>query len=139
MTAYSISLHILGKNLLNLGFLKEAKHFITKAHYVVTKMLLLEKKNDLQLAIQMDMKTVLEKTRYQAEVYLDEAEKRKAQSLRGKKKLVKETLTDEDIERSLATIVSGLATISEGPDSLQEKVKEVEDEVRQLADHGELQ
>jgi hypothetical protein len=51
MTAYSIALHVLGKNLLNLGFLKEAKHFITKAHYVVTKMLVMDRKFDLELAI----------------------------------------------------------------------------------------
>ena len=51
MTQYAISMHILGKNLLNLNFYKEAKHFITKAHHVVTKMLVLEKKTDLQLAI----------------------------------------------------------------------------------------
>jgi len=47
MTQYSIALHIVGKNLLNLNFNKEAKHFITKAHYVVTKMLVAEKKSDL--------------------------------------------------------------------------------------------
>lgn len=65
---YGIALHIIGKNLLNLQYWKEAKHFITKAHYVVTKMLILERKTDLQLAIQMDMRTVLEKTRYLQEV-----------------------------------------------------------------------
>jgi hypothetical protein len=51
MTAYAISLHIIGKNLLNLSYLKESKHFITKAHYVITKMLVLERKSDLELAI----------------------------------------------------------------------------------------
>ena len=65
---YAIALHIIGKNLLNLQFWKESKHFITKAHYVVTKMLILDRKTDLQLAIQMDMRTVLEKTRYLSEV-----------------------------------------------------------------------
>ena len=51
MTAYAIALHILGKNLMNLDFIKEAKHFITKAHYVITKMLLVGRKADLELAI----------------------------------------------------------------------------------------
>ena len=67
-TMYGIALHIIGKNLLNLQYWKESKHFITKAHYVVTKMLILDRKTDLQLAIQMDMRTVLEKTRYLQEV-----------------------------------------------------------------------
>jgi hypothetical protein len=117
MTAYAIALHILGKNLLNLSFFKESKHFITKAHYVVTKMLLLEKKYDLQLAIQMDMKTVLEKTRYLAEVVADPAmpDQKAAQGGKGKRAHSKDPgLSEEDIERSLATIKSGLATVSEG-------------------------
>jgi len=51
MTAYAIALHILGKNLMNLDFLKEAKHFITKAHYVITKLLAMGRKAELELAI----------------------------------------------------------------------------------------
>jgi len=51
MTSYAISMHILGKNLLMLNFLKESKHFITKAHYVITKMLVQGRKPDLELAI----------------------------------------------------------------------------------------
>jgi hypothetical protein len=79
MTQYAIALHIVGKNLLNLNFNKEAKHFITKAHYCVTKMLILEKKTDLQVAIQLDMRAVLEKTRYLQEVGVrDAGDKNKA-------------------------------------------------------------
>lgn len=63
MTSYAIALHLLGKNLLNLSYLKEARHFITKAHYVITKLVVGERKPDLELAIQMDMKTVLDRTR----------------------------------------------------------------------------
>ena len=77
-------------------------------------MLLLEKKYDLQLAIQMDMKTVLEKTRYVAEVVTDPDQK-VAQGSKGKRTHSKDPgLSEEDIERSLATIKSGLATVSEG-------------------------
>lgn len=132
MTAYAISLHILGKNLLNLSYLKEAKHFITKAHYVITKMLVLDRKSDLELAIQMDMKTVLERGRLLAEG--GDPDEKKA----GKRSLQKEygQLTEEDIERSLATIKSGLATVSEGQDSAQEKFRQIEAEMLLLPDDG---
>ena len=44
-------------------------------------------------------------------------------------------LTEDDIERSLATIKSGIATVmTEGKDSAIEKFKKVEAEVEQLAD-----
>lgn len=127
MTAYSIALHVLGKNLLSLGFLKESKHFITKAHYVVTKMLVLDRKFDLELAIQMDMKAVLDRTR----------------EVEGAKGFVQRDthsqLTEEDIERSLVTIKSGLATVmTEGKDSAQEKFKQVEAEIEQLADKNRV-
>lgn len=139
MTAYAIALHILGKNLLNLSFFKEAKHFITKAHYVVTKMLVQEKKYDLQLAIQMDMKTVLEKTRYMAEVVADPAEKG-TQGGKGKRSQPKEQgLTEEDVERSLATIRSGLATVDEAQDVAQGKYKEIEQAMKQMQDDDQIQ
>ena len=73
----------------------------------------------------MDMKTVLEKTRYLAEV-----EPGKEKSKRGTKKEL--VLTDEDIERSLSAIKSGLATVSEGQDTVQDKYKEIESEMKQL-------
>lgn len=59
------------------------------------------------------MRTVLEKTRYLADIEAEDG----AQITGNKKKksLKKETaLTDEDIERSLAAIKSGLATVSDG-------------------------
>jgi len=125
MTQYAISMHILGKNLLNLNFYKESKHFITKAHYVVTKMLVLEKKTDLQMAIQLDMKTVLEKTRYMEAITAAE-EAAKAKDGGGKRKAKREqALTDEDVERSLSAIKSGLATM-DGQDSVQERYKDIE-------------
>lgn len=138
MTQYAISLHILGKNLLNLNFYREAKHFITKAHHVVTKMLVLEKKTDLQMAIQLDMKTVLEKTRYMEAVSAvgeDAKQKEGAGKRKGKKEHV---LTDEDVERSLAAIKSGLATVSEGQDTVQERYRELEKEMKELSAEGEL-
>ena len=122
MTAYAISLHLLGKNLLNLGFLKEAKHFITKAHYVITKMLVVDRKHDLELAIQMDMKTVLEKTRFQGEKG-DPNEKR-VWTKAGKRVIEKDThgpLTEAEIERSLATIKKSLSTVPETAEVVQEK------------------
>ena len=129
MTQYAIAMHILGKNLLTLNFDKEAKHFITKAHHVVTKMLLLEKKTDLQRAIQFDMKEVLEKTRYAEAVSGPEEGKRK-----GKKD---HALTDEDIERSLAAIKSELATVSDGQDTVQGRYKEIEQEMKDLSAEGD--
>jgi hypothetical protein len=62
----------------------------------------------------MDMKIVLEKTRYIAEVVTD-PEKKLLQG-KGKKSAVSKEpgLSEEDIERSLATIKSGLATVGEG-------------------------
>lgn len=131
MTQYGIALHIVGKNLLDLGYYKESKHFITKAHYVVTKMLVKERKADLQLAIQKDMKTVLEKTRYVNEMKADKLLATKGASLREQQTDNKE-LTDEQIERSLSAIKSGLATISNGADSVQERYAEIEDEIAQL-------
>jgi len=134
MTSYAIALHLLGKNLLHLSYLKESKHFITKAHFVITKMLTTAKKPDLELAIQVDMQSVLERLRAQEEEGPD------ASALKGgKRSLRKDTgaLTDEDIERSLATIKSGLATVTEGQDSVQEKFREVEAEVQDLpGDHA---
>ena len=63
----------------------------------------------------MDMKTVLEKTRYLAE--MEAAVSGRDKNKRGiTKELV---LTDEDIERSLSAIKSGLATWSEGQDTVQ--------------------
>ena len=128
MTQYSIALHIIGKNLLDLGYYKEARHFITKAHYVVTKMLVKERKADLQLAIQKDMKAVIEKTRYANEVKNDRL-------IESKGKIEKEEnkeMTDEEIARSLSAIKSGLATVSEGADSVQERYAEIEEEIRKL-------
>jgi hypothetical protein len=83
-------------------------------------MLIVERKTDLQLAIQMDMRTVLEKTRYLAEVEDNEKNNNLAQGRAGKKVVLKKdlALTDEDIERSLSAIKSGLATVSEGKDSV---------------------
>lgn len=138
MTQYAISMHLLGKNLLNLDFYKEAKHFITKAHYVVTKMLVVEKKTDLQMAIQMDMKAVLEKARHMQAVAAD-AEIAQQKAAGGKRKVQKEqALTEEDVARSLSAIKSGLATVSDGADTVQERYKEIEDEILQLKDDGEL-
>ena len=96
-------------------------------------MLVLEKKADLQLAIQMDMKTVLEKTRYLTEMEALEAKAAAARSGEAsskKKKLAKEhVLTDDDIERSLSAIKSGLAT-ADGPDAVQDKYMEIEGEIK---------
>lgn len=39
LTTYSISLHLLGKNLANLKYFKEAKVFLGKAQYVTMGML----------------------------------------------------------------------------------------------------
>ena len=58
----------------------------------------------------MDMKTVLEKTRYLTEMEANASGKDKKK--RGASKDL--VLTDEDIERSLSAIKSGLATWSEG-------------------------
>lgn len=46
-------------------------------------------------------------------------------------------LTDDDIERSLSAIKSGLAT-ADGPDAVQDKYMEIEGEIKQLEDKGEL-
>jgi hypothetical protein len=133
-------LHIVGKNLLNLGFFKEAKHFITKAHFVVTKMLVQERKADLQLAIQIDMRNVLEKTRYLAEVEAEEGAGGGVKGRGQKRGLKKETaLTDEDIERSLAAIKSGLATVSDGQDTVVERFNEIGEELKLLEKGGELE
>jgi hypothetical protein len=40
MTTYAIALHLIGKNLSNLKYAKEAKVFLSKAHYVSLNMLL---------------------------------------------------------------------------------------------------
>ena len=120
MTQYSIALHVLGKNLLILEYYKEAKHFITKAHYVVTKMLVASKKVDLQFAIQVDMKTCLEKIRNAAVANIDKALEER------KKSKDEKVLTDEDIERSLAAIKSGLAAYSENTDLVQERFEAID-------------
>jgi hypothetical protein len=119
MTSYAIALHILGKNLLHLNYLKEAKHFVTKAHFVITRLLTLDKKPDLELAIQVDMKSVLERLRSE-----ELAEPGQVTGL-GKKTLRKDygPLTDDDIERSLATIKSGLASVTDDRDVVEERLK----------------
>ena len=40
LTSYAISLHLLGKNLANLKYFKEAKVYLSKANYVATHMLI---------------------------------------------------------------------------------------------------
>jgi hypothetical protein len=40
MTSYAISLHLLGKNLSQLKYVKEAKVFLTKANYVAMNMII---------------------------------------------------------------------------------------------------
>ena len=68
--------------MLHLYFVKESKHFITKVHYIVTKMLVLEKKADLQLVIQIDMKMLLEKTIYLTEMEALEAKPRQQRMMK---------------------------------------------------------
>lgn len=86
------------------------------------------------------MRNVLEKTRYLADV---EAEEGAGGGVRGrgqKRGLKKETaLTDEDIERSLAAIKSGLATVSDGQDTVVERFNEIGEELKQLDTGGELE
>jgi hypothetical protein len=61
------------------------------------------------------MRAVLEKTRYMADVEAEEGATGAAKGKGKKRGLKKEhVLTDEDIERSLAAIKSGLATVSDG-------------------------
>ena len=54
MTSYAISLHLMGNNIANLKFIKEAKVFLSKASYVATSMLN-KPKYELQLAITNDL------------------------------------------------------------------------------------
>ncbi len=54
MTTYAIALHLLGKNLANLKYIKEARVFLSKAWYVSINMLTLPKP-DLQMAISNDL------------------------------------------------------------------------------------
>ena len=80
----------------------------------------------------MDMRTVLEKTRYLHEIESREANKKLADSNVGKKAKLKkdQVLTDEDIERSLSAIKSGLATLSDGKDSIQERYEQIGEELK---------
>jgi len=57
VTTYAIALHLLGKNLANLKFMKEAKVFLNRANYVSLS-LMLKQKPDLQLAITNDLNVV---------------------------------------------------------------------------------
>lgn len=92
------------------------------------------------MAIQVDMKTVLEKTRYMEAVGAPQTEDTKQTDGASSKRKTKKdnVLTDEDVERSLAAIKSGLATVSEGQDTVQEKYRELENEMKQLEADGEL-
>ena len=57
ITSYAISLHLLGNNLANLKYFKEAKVFLSKAHYVSLNMMH-KPKPELQVAINNDMNNV---------------------------------------------------------------------------------
>ena len=137
MTSFAIALHLLGKNLMNLGYLKEARHFITKAHYVITKMVVGERKFDLELAIQMDMKTVLDKTRKL--VTQGDPNAPKVIGASGKQLAERDSgaLTEEDIARSLAAIKSSLTTVKEAPSTAEEAFTFIVDQSRQLPDNQE--
>jgi|LauGreDrversion4_2_1035121.scaffolds.fasta_scaffold28856_3 hypothetical protein len=57
MTTYSICLHLLGKNLANLKYFKEAKVFLNRAQYVALN-LTTTAKPDLVTAINNDIKSI---------------------------------------------------------------------------------
>ena len=65
----------------------------------------------------MDMKAILEKTRSIRDA--EDTQKRRTLAQGKKLELKKDAtaLTEEDIEKSLATIRSGLATVTEGPET----------------------
>ncbi|CDW88809.1 UNKNOWN [Stylonychia lemnae] len=91
MTSYAISLHLLGNNLANLKYIKEAKVFLTKAQYVTNNMLN-KPKPDLQLAITNDLNNL--QKNYKTQI-----------------NLTKKTQM-EDIESSLMNIKTNLANNS---------------------------
>ncbi len=81
-------------------------------------MLILGRKADLLLAIQADLKTALDETRY-----LPTTDPKG-----GEGQMNTRALTDEDIQRNLDAIKAGLVEASGGGDLKEEEVEEVEKE-----------
>ena len=92
MTTYAITLHLLGNNLANLKYSKEAKIFLQRAQYVATH-LTQNPRQELAQAITTDIQNLLKK------------EGKKAQEIKANHSLP----TNEETSSALETIKSNLA------------------------------